>query len=239
MPKKTFAILLAFAFVLIPMASSGADGADYQLSIDSSSVSIGEFTEGSPGTISIPIENESNGEITVDVYVTWMDGDPDVAEDRIGSAEGIKVPAEADNVAGKASASVSFSISSPGKHHVKIWFQPDTAFPNPSSGEPLNWITAEISVSDSIWNNASTYVLIVIVIIAVAAAVYLRLRSTRVPKAEGRFTAMETERRAQKYKSGDGDGTQVETPGSEKQEYTGRKTKQGNTANKRAKRRAK
>lgn len=250
--RKIAVILLAFAFILLPLGmSEDSEGAN-ELTVDSQSLHVGSFNERSAGTISVTLENSSTAVegLVVDVYVTWLNGDWTKGGDRLASVEGVNIPARTDDKNGSATVDVSFRIGSPGTHHVKIWFVPEGYFPSVGQGDNavgLNWATAQIDVESSVWSNPVTYVVVIIVILIVVIAVYLRLRSTRTPKVKGRFTEMEMERKAQKERPKireeriipaqatdnlDDPFIQDEQPvapapvkGTQKQEYTGKVTK--------------
>lgn len=236
------AIALALMMFIIPLSMSfdmsaedGEDDGDEPedpvggIEFDSTSVSIGSFNERSEGTVSITFTNSKSIPKEITVYATKLN-----SENKLASKT-VTIPGKDGDVNGSVKVSLSFRLSSPGANFVTIHATPMEDFPSSEVDEEtiyFNEFNIKIDVSSSIWSNTSTYVVIVIAILLIVVAVYLRLRANRVPKTQGRFTAMEMERRAPKeeeYLPEETDEDVEPVPQkpaktSEKQEYTGKAT---------------
>lgn len=195
--KKMFAILIAFAFIALPIGlsldSDDSDASD--LSFDSASITIGSFKENSAGTISVTFANTTTTAKVLDsVYVTNFENGQKLTE-----INNVTVPARADeNTPGKVTVNLTFQISSPGTHYVVITALPDTGFPTYDGSTANDSGVLTIEVGTSIWANSSTYIVIVVVVIIIVIAVWLVMRNKKKDKKEstGVFTAMDAQKRA-------------------------------------------
>jgi len=201
--KKIAALALVLTFLALPLAfTDNADAAEAgDLTSDNLRSRAGSFVEGSSGSVTVFVINDTDNSILAKVFATFIGSDGRLAE-----WQGIVPGVDVDDNPGEREVTLSFRISSPGTHWVQVWVSYDVFIDpdNPVLGteETTEFLDSfEIQVGTSIWSNTSTYIIIIVVIIILAIVVYvLKIRNPAGKRevAAGTFTAMESRKRAKK-----------------------------------------
>ena len=212
--KKVFALALVFAFAALPFVFSenvSASGVQ-DLGFDSSRTSVGSFTQGSSGSITVFVTNTTDEPITATVYVT-----ADINTDRrLAEVRNVIIPAaDSDSNPGVTQVTLSFRADSPGTRWVQVWAD----YEDNSTGDKVTTLpeTLQINIKSSIWQNTTTYIVIIIVIIVLAILVwFFKIRSpAKKTLAAGTFTEMEYRKRASRGRKQAAVEEPAEAPGEE------------------------
>ncbi len=217
--KKSILAIVLIAIIAVPIISIyGADDVDAAtddkyLFMDTGTLTFGGFDSRTEGTVSITIENNTDVEAIVNVYVTYQQHKDNI----LGSMNEIVITAgELEKV------DLKFMIDSQGTKDLTIWAKSETSEVNFFKGVATDEVGHNFSiyVEQSIWSNWGTYVAIILIVAIVGIAVFIKYRN--VPKAEQitTFTELENLKKSKRSQS-----TSSKSPTVEKKRYESDKRK--------------
>lgn len=206
--KKSILAIVLIAMIAVPIISiysvDDADAAtgDKYLFMDTGTLTHGGFDSRTEGTVSITIENNTDINAKVSVYVTYQYND-----NPISSVNDILIP-----IGGEEKVDLKFMIDSQGTKDLTIWAKSETPEANFFKGvatEEINY-NFSINVKQSIWSNWGTYVAIILIVAIVGIAVFIKYRNA--PKAEQTttFTELEDLKRSKRGQSASSNSPTVE-----------------------------
>lgn len=187
--KKIVLSILILVMFSVPICMSGiSDGGVTRSEV----TSVSGFDDMNDGTIRYTLKNDTMSEVEVTVKVI------DFQTKEIYKTTTAVVPASTGETDGTAVLYLTFGFGSAGTKYVDIVVSiGDTELEGASD------YAVRIDVGDSIWNNASTYIVFVAILIVFIAAIAIYLRSVKKTKAdmamENRtFTKLHNEKMAKK-----------------------------------------
>ncbi len=184
--KKTLIIAVIMMLAVLPAIGLIDDsGSDATISIDGN-VTQGTITSDSGGDIYIKLESTEDEDVDITITVTNSNTGDTVGETTV------TIPANED-----ITASVHVNFGSAGTYNAKITCTPSTYFEN------VNYTTATITVTDSIWSNWTSYAAIIVVVLLVVIALVLHMRSAPKIKPDTTFTQLEEQQKEPASKSGE------------------------------------
>ncbi|MDR1404199.1 MAG: hypothetical protein LBJ20_01335 [Candidatus Methanoplasma sp.] len=178
--KKTIIALAVIMIAAVPLSLAVSDDSDAEIKIGK--IRGEGFTNSGDGTLFVVLGSTEPAEQKITVKVT-EDG-------RELATVAVDVPAESEYT-----AELRFRLNGIGDHYLTVTCEPAGLFPTPLGGDPFNYDTVVVNVTETIWSKPSTYAALIVVALLIAIAAYLRMRSAPAGKSDTTFTELEKQRK--------------------------------------------